>query len=97
MVKIYYPTFEPFLNTSPVVYDYLMHGFKQLGHEVIISKYLDKECQNFVNPNDAHHITAFDIGINNKKIRVYYDWSDFKHYLHSFPTRRSSDHRKSVV
>ena len=78
-VKIYYPSRNPFLKTSPVIYDYILHGFRQIG-SVNIDSSIDKECRNFVEINNPNHLTVFYVEIDGKKHRVTYDWSDFHHY-----------------
>lgn len=78
--KIYYPTFEPFLNTSPVIYDYLLYGFSELGHKCVIDETLDKDVKIHVEKGIAYHITPIDILLDNKKIRCWFDWSDFHWY-----------------
>lgn len=78
-MKIYYPTNKWLGETSSVIYDYLLHGFKQLG-EVIIDPNLDLECRNFAEPNYPNHLTVFYIEIDGNKHRVIYDWSDFAYY-----------------
>lgn len=92
MIKIYYPSKDFFhgQNTSPIWYEYLLYGFRELKAnfeehkicpvELHITKRLSDYSHNIVVPNNPKHITAIQIVIEGKKYRVWYDWSDFHHY-----------------
>lgn len=77
-MKIYYPSEKIMAGSSKVMYDYLLHGFKNIG-EVIINENLNKESRNYVKPDNPNHILAIDIELD-KKYRVWWDFSDFHHY-----------------
>lgn len=73
-MKIYYPdtSFLTKRKANNSWYAYLLQGLKEFG-EVIISPELAK-LSTF---EKGDTITVFDIEINGKKQRIFYDWCDF--------------------
>ncbi|RLG15790.1 hypothetical protein DRN69_02455 [Candidatus Pacearchaeota archaeon] len=72
--KVIYPTTEIMKGYFLAYYSYLLKGFKDLGCSIEYDKKLNTESIN----KGFFHILAIDIYLNNKKYRIYYDWSDFQ-------------------
>ena len=74
MIKIYYPTmsFLPLNERKNTWYPYLLKGFQQIG-QVILSE----EMSEISAYKKGEAITVFDVEIEGKKRRVFYDWTDF--------------------
>ena len=72
--KVIYPTIEIMKDYRLSYYSYLLRGFRNLGCSIEYDKKLNAESIN----KGFLHILAIDIYLNNKKHRIYYDWSDFQ-------------------
>jgi glycosyltransferase involved in cell wall biosynthesis len=79
-IKVIFPTKDKYIKkTRPAYYDWIFNGFKSLpGVNVIETD--DMLKSSFNEPRQT--ITAIDIIIDNIKIRVWYDWSDFQRFVY---------------
>jgi len=58
MIKMIYPSNSFLGKTSPVIYEYLLYGFKQIC-KVEIDPKINYESKNYVEPNNPNHYTIF--------------------------------------
>ena len=70
---VYFPTIKWMKRIRDWNY-YFARGFKELGFQIVVDENLDIYCLD----KSCLSLTAFDVQLNDKKIRIWYDWSDFE-------------------
>jgi len=79
MIKVIFPTDDYINSHRPTYFQYLLSGFKNLKNiQVFQDINLNKKSFN----THTKKIYAIDIYLDNKKMRVWYDWSDFQRFVY---------------